>query len=159
VLLASEWGSKRDELSSFNRQLAIQLAKHPDVQVSVLLPRCDQDERNAALSHSITLVHATRRAGFHDETLWLCCPPKDLQFDFVIGHGVELGSQAQIIQENRNCKWIQFVYSDPEEQGMLRECSDAISKGEKKHQDEVDLCVKANLVVAVGPKLAEASLF
>jgi len=136
--------------------LAIQLAKHPDVQVSVFLPRCDQDEKNAALSHNITLVQATRRAGFQDETHWLCCPPKDLEFDFVIGHGVGLGSQAQLIQANRNCKWIQFVHSDPEEQGMFRECSDAISKGEKKHQDEVDLCVKANLVVAVGPKLAEA---
>jgi len=156
VLLASEWGSKLDELSSFNRELAMQLAKHPDVQVFVFLPRCDQDEKNAALRHNITLVQATRRPGFHDETHWLCCPPKDLQIDFVIGHGVELGRQAQIIQENRNCKWIQFVHSDPEEQGMFKDCSDAISKGEKKHQDEVDLCVKANLVVAVGTKLAEA---
>ena len=156
VLLASEWRTKRDELSTFNRELAIQLAKHPDVQVSVFLPRCDQDEKDEALSHNITLVQATRRPEFDDETQWLCCPPKDLQMDFVIGHGVELGRQAQIIQENHKCKWIQFVYNDPEEQGMLIDCPDAISKGEKKHRDEVDLCVSADFVVAVGSKVAEA---
>ena len=156
VLLASEWRTKRDELSTFNRELAIQLAKHPDVQVSVFLPRCDQDEKNEALSHKITLVQAKRRRGFDDETQWLCFPPKDLQIDFVFGHGVELGHQAQVIQEIRSCKWVQFVYNDPEERGMLKDCPDAISDGEKKRRDEVDLCVSADFVVAVGSKVAEA---
>ena len=156
VLLASEWRSKCDELSTFNRELAIQLAKHPDVQVSVFLPHCDQDEKTEALSHNITLVQATRRPGFDDETHWLCFPPKDLQFDFVIGHGVKLGHQAQVIQEHRNCHWIQFVHTDPEERGMFKDSPDAISEGEKKRQEEVDLCVKADFVVAVGSKVAEA---
>ena len=155
VLLASEWGSKRDELSIFNRELAVQLAKHVDVQVTVFLPRCDEEEENEALSHSVTLVQATRRPGFDDETYWLCFPPKDLQIDFVIGHDVKLGRQAQIIQENRNCKWIQFVHYDPEERGMFKDWSDAISEGEQKRRDEVDLCLKADLTVTVGPKLAE----
>ena len=152
VLLASEWRSKCDELSNFNTELAIQLAKHPDVQISVFLPQCDQEEKNAALSHNITLVQATRRPRFDDEPPWLCCPPKDLPIDFVIGHGVELGCQAQIIQENHKCKWVQFVHTDPEEEGMFK---GAFLKGEKEQQDQVDLCVKANLVVTVGPKLAE----
>ena len=156
VLLASEWRTKRDELSTFNRELAIQLAKHPDVQVSVFLPRCDQDEKDEALSHNITLVQATRRPGFDDETQWLCFPPKDLQFDFVIGHGVKLGHQAQVIKEHRNCNWIQFVHTDPEERGMFKDCPDAISEGEKKRQDEVDLCAEADLVVAVGSKVEDA---
>ena len=156
VLLSSEWRTKRDELSTFNRELAIQLAKHPDVQVSVFLPRCDQDEKDEALSHNITLVQATRRPGFDDETQWLCFPPKDLQFDFVIGHGVKLGHQAQVIKEHRNCNWIQFVHTDPEERGMFKDCPDAISEGEKKRQDEVDLCAEADLVVAVGSKIEDA---
>ena len=155
VLLASEWRTKRDELSTFNRELAIQLAKHRDVQVSVFLPRCDQDEESAALKHNITLIQATKRPGY-DETHWLCFPPKNLQMDFVIGHGVELGRQAHVIRESHNCKWIQFVHTDPEEQGMFKDCSDAISEGAKKRQDEVDLCVSADFVVAVGSKVAEA---
>ena len=155
VLLASEWGSKRGGLSTLNRELAIQLAKHRDVQVSVFLPRCNQEEKDSALNNRITLVQATRMPGY-DEIDWLCSPPDELQMDFVVGHGVVLGRQAQLIRRGRQCKWIQFVHTDPEELGMFKEYPDAISKGEKKHRDEVDLCVAADFVVAVGPKLAEA---
>jgi len=39
TLLGSEWRSSIDgDLSTVNRELAIQLAKHPSVQVSVFLP-------------------------------------------------------------------------------------------------------------------------
>ena len=65
------------------------------------------------------------------------------------------GRQAQLIRRNRQCKWIQFVHTDPEELGTFKDYSEAISKAEKKHRDEVDLCVMADCVVAVGPKLAE----
>ena len=156
VLLASEWRSKRTgEVSTFNRELAIQLAKRPDVKVSVLVPRCDQEEKSAAFNNSVTLIQATRRPGF-DEIQWLSFPPDDLQIDFIIGHGAELGCQAQIIKHQRQCKWIQFVHTDPEELGMFKDDPNAISKAEKKHQDEVELCVMADCVVAVGPKMAEA---
>ena len=155
VLLASEWGSKYGGLSTLNRELAIQLAKHPEVQVSIFVPRCDQEEKDAALNNNITLVRATEMPGY-DEIDWLCSPPDDLQIDFIIGHGVVLGRQAQLIKRNRPCKWIQFVHTDPEELGMSKDYPDAISKGEKKHRDEVELCALADFVVAVGPKLAEA---
>ena len=118
TLLATEWGSKRGGLSTFNRVLAIELAKHSKVHVSVLVPRCDQTEIDDARSKDVTLAQAKRRPGI-DEKNWLCFPPDDLQIDVVIGHGVVLGSQAQIIQENRRCKWIQFVHTDPEELGMF----------------------------------------
>ena len=155
-LLASEWGSKRGGLSTFNRELAIQLAKRSDTQVSVFVPRCDQEEKDAALKKNVTLIQAKRRPGVHDEIKLLCFPPKDLQIDCVIGHGVVLGHPAQFIQEKCNCKWVQFVHTDPEELGMFKNYSDAISKGEKKHRDEVALCELADCVVAVGPKLADA---
>ena len=155
TLLASEWGSKHGGLSTFNRVLAIELAKHSKAHVSVFVPRCDQEEMNDALSKNVTLAQAKRRPGF-DEKDWLCYPPDDLQIDIVIGHGVVLGRQAQIIRENRRCKWMQFVHTDPEELGMFKNYSDPIAKGEQKHQTEVELCVMADFVVAVGPKLAEA---
>ena len=152
VILASEWGSKRSGLSTFNREFAIELAKHPMVQVSVYLLRCDRAEENAALKHNITLIQAKKRPGF-DETQWLCFPPKDLQMDFVIGHGEVLGRQAQIISEYRQCKWIQFVHTDPEgriaqKPFMFKDYPEAISKGA--------LCAMADFVVAVGSKVAEA---
>lgn len=156
VQLASEWGSKRGGVSTFNRELAIQLAKLPDVQISVFLPQCNEEDQRDAQANNITLVQAKTRTGFDNETDWLCFPPRNLNFDFVIGHGVVLGRQAQVIQENHPCKWIQFVHTDPEELGMFKDYSGAIPKGEKKRRDEVELCVKADFVVAVGPKLAEA---
>ena len=154
VLLASEWSSKHGGLSTFNRVLAIQLAQNPNVAVSVFLPECDQTETDAAKKNNITLVEAEPRPGI-DKMLWLCHPPKDLEIDFVIGHGVVLGRQAQIIRDNRSCKWVQFVHTDPEELVMFKDYADAVSKGEEKHQTEVKLCEMADFVVAVGPKLAE----
>ena len=155
VLLASEWNSKQGGLSTFNRELAIHLAKHPKVEVFFFLPRCDRAEMQAAKKKQITLVEAEPIIGV-SELQWLCHPPKWLQIDFVIGHGVVLGSQAQIIRKNGTCKWIQFVHTDPEELGMFKDYPDAVSKGEEKHKDEVKLCEMADVVVAVGPKLAEA---
>ena len=155
TLLASEWGSKHGGLSTLNRVFAIELAKHSKVHVSVFVPRCNQEEIDEARGNNITLVKATRRPGFSDETDWLCFPPHNLKIDIVIGHGVKLGRQAQIIRDNRECKWIQFVHTDPEELGMFKLYSDPIAKGETKHEMEVELCVMADFVVAVGPKLAE----
>ena len=154
MLLASEWSSKHGGLSTFNRELAIHLAKHPDVEVFFFLPKCDQAETEAAKEKHITLVQAEPIVGV-DELQWLCHPPKDLEIDFVIGHGVVLGCQAQIIRKNDTCKWIQFVHTDPEELGMFKDYPHAVSKGEEKHQTEVKLCEMADFVVTVGPKLAE----
>ena len=58
MLLASEWSSKHGGLSTFNRELAIHLAKHPEVEVFFFLPKCDQAEKEAAKEKHITLVQA-----------------------------------------------------------------------------------------------------
>ena len=39
---------------------------------------------------------------------------------------------------------------------MFKEGKTAISKGEEKHQAEIDLCKEADVVVTIGPKLKEA---
>ena len=155
VVLASEWSSRQSELSSLNRELAIQLAKHQKVEVFVFLPKCDETERNAAMINNVTLVQAEPKPGF-DEIDWLSFPPEGLEIDFVIGCGVKLGCQAQIIRRIHSCKWIQIAHTDPEELGISRMYSDPISSREMRHQQEVELCAMADLVLAVGPKLAEA---
>ena len=48
------------------------------------------------------------------------------------------------------------MHTAPEELGMHKNYSKAISKGEEKHRTEVDLSKLANAVLAVGPKLKEA---
>ena len=95
TILASEWGSSKEAFSILNRELAIQLAKFPEVEITFFLPRCTEGEKNDALSHNVKVVEAIPRSGC-DELQWLCFPPDDLQIDIVVGHGIELGYQAQL---------------------------------------------------------------
>ena len=156
TILASEWGSSKGGLSTINRELAIQLAKCPEVEITFFVPQCSEEDKNVALRHHINIVQAKRRPGFPEELEWLSFPPENLQIDIIVGHGVKLGHQAQVIRESRKCKWVQVVHTDPEELGMFKSYANPILKGEEKHNVEVELCELADFVVGVGPKLSEA---
>ena len=155
TLLSSEWRSTKGGLSTINRELAIQLAKHPSVEVSVYLPQCSEEDKQVARDHNVRLIKAREMPGL-EPNFWLSCLPEDHAVDCVIGHGAVLGRQVQILKRLHPCKWIQVVHTAPEELGMYKSYADAISRGEKKHQAEVKLCEKADQVVAVGPKLTDA---
>ena len=155
TILASEWGSSKGGLSTISRELAIQLAKLPEVEITVLLLRCSEEDKKQAILRNVKIVEAKRHPGF-DELDWLSFPPKDLQIDVIVGHGVKLGHQAQVIKDLKKSKWVQVVHTDPEELGMYKSYSNPISKGEGKHRIEVELCEMADFVVGIGPKLSEA---
>ena len=155
TILASEWGSSKGGLSTINRELAIQLAKYYDCKVTFFLLKCSHENKEEAKRHGISIVEAERKPGY-EELDWLSFPPQDLQIDVVVGHGVKLGKQAQVIRNYHKCKWIQVVHTDPEKLGMFKCYNNPISKGEQKHHVEVELCQMADLVVGIGPKLTEA---
>ena len=155
TLLSSEWRSTKGGLSTINRELAIQLAKHPNVEVSVYLPQCSEEDKQVAACQNVHLIEAEEMVGLEPD-LWLSCLPEDHVVDCVIGHGAVLGRQVQIIKRHHYCKWIQVVHTAPEELGLYKSYPDALSRGQKKHQAEVKLCEKADQVVAVGPKLVDA---
>ena len=142
-------------LSTINRELAIQLAQLPDLDVSVYLPQCSEDDRKVATAHHVELIEAEELPGF-DPIHWLSVVPRNHVIDCVVGHGVHLGRYAQLFKRRLDCKWIQVVHTAPEELGKYKTYEDAISKGEENHQAEVKLCEMADQVVAVGPKLKEA---
>ena len=154
-MLSSEWKSSTDgDLSTINRELAIQLAKHPNVDVSVLLPNCSGEDRSSAESHNVKLIEADKTPGV-GPVLCLSSPPINHTMDCVIGHGVQLGRPIAFIKRNPNyshCKWIQVVHSAPEEDGMYKN----ISEGEQMQETEIQLCKMADQVITIGPKLAEA---
>ena len=154
TLLADEWKSSKGGLSTMNRQLAIELAKRPNVAVTFLVPKCGEADKNAACRHKIQVVEAQERPGFPPVD-WLCFPPKDLVIDVIVGHGAPLGRQAQIIKESHCCTWMQVVHTTPEELAMYKTYPDAISKGDEKQWTELKLCKMADFVVTVGPKLFE----
>ena len=68
MLLGSEWNSLEGGLSTFNRELAIYLSKHPEVEVILLVPEgtCKDEEKREAGSHGITIVEAKDQPGFGD---------------------------------------------------------------------------------------------
>ncbi|XP_015751533.1 PREDICTED: uncharacterized protein LOC107331457 [Acropora digitifera] len=155
TLLSSEWGSTKGGLSTLNRELAIQLAKNDNVEVSMYLPLCSEDDERAAAGFRVCLLKAKKKPGY-DPIDWLASVPKDHHMDIVIGHGICLGRQVLTIKELcPDCKWIQVVHTDAEELAMFKDYADPTVKGAKKHQTEVELCKLADQVVAVGPKLTE----
>ena len=157
TLLGSGWSSSKGGLSTFNRELAIQLSEHAKADVSLLVPEgaCESQEIIEAISFGITVVEAKGRAAY-DRLDWLSTPPKDHNMEIVVGHGVKLGRQVQFIRDSArfpNCKWVQVVHTAPEDLGRFKSYTEPISKGQRKHQDEVELCKLADLVVPVGPRL------
>ena len=155
TLLSSEWSSTKGGLSTLNRELAIQLAKNPNLEVSVYLPHCsEEDKQDAASQFGVNLTEAEQMPGY-DPVDWLSFLPKHHTVDCIVGHGAVLGRQVQFIKRHHNCKWVQVVHTSPEEIGMYKGYGKHISKGEEKHQVEVELCKLADQVVAVGPKLFE----
>ena len=156
TLLSSEWGSTKGGLSTINRELAIQLAKNDNVEVSMYLPCCSEEDETAASGFSVCLLKAKKKPGY-DPIDWLASIPEGHCMDVVIGHGIHLGRQVPMIKElHPKCKWIQVVHTDPEELGMFKDYADPTVKGARKHQAEVELCKLADKVVALGPKLTEA---
>ena len=119
TLLGSEWNSSAGGLSTLNRELAIHLSKHPKVEVTLLVPEgcCEDKEKIEAWSYGVTIADAPHQPGY-DPLDWLSFPPKDLSIDVVIGHGVKLGRQGQVIRnflQLNNCKWVQVVHTAPED--------------------------------------------
>ena len=156
TLLSYEWGSTKGGLSTINRELAIQLAKNDNVEVSMYLPLFSEEDERAAAGFRVCLLKAKKKPGY-DPIESLALVPRDHHMDVVIGHGIPLGRQVPIIKElHPDCKWIQVVHTDPEELAMFKDYAGPIVKGAKKHQAEVELCELADQVVAVGPKLTEA---
>ena len=151
-MLSREWRSSTDgDLSTINRELAIQLAKHSNVEVSVFLPECSEEDRNDAARHHVQLVEAKKMIVWNPGD-WLINVPDGHVMDCVVGHGVSLGKQVQFIRKHHHCKWIQVVHSAPEELGMYK----SIPQGGKLQKAELELCKMADQIIAIGPKLADA---
>ena len=155
TLLGDEWGSSKSGLSTLNRELAKHLARQPDVEVTVLLPQYSEREKQEADDCRVSLATPEPMTGF-DSIGGLSFTREDHDIDVVVGHGQKLGAPAQAIAKQRRCKRVHIVHTASEELAMFKEGKTAISKGEEKHQAEIDLCKEADVVVTIGPKLKEA---
>ena len=156
TLLSKEWRSSTEgDLSTINRELAIQLAKHSNVEVSVFLPQCSEEDRNNAASHHVQLVEAEKGIGW-DPVDWLINVPYGHVMDCVVGHGISLGKQVQVIRNNHQCKWIQVVHTLSTEIAMFKK---NFSQRKQLLSAEVKLCEMADQVVAIGPLVAASYMY
>ena len=154
TLIGDEWGSSKGGLSTLNRELAKNLARQPGVEVTILLPHYSEGEKQEANDYKVSLATPEPMNGF-DSIRGLSFPKEDHDIDVVIGHGQKLGAPAQVIAKQRKCKRVHVVHTASEELAMFKEGETAIPKGGEKRRAEVGLCEKADIVVAIGPKLKE----
>ena len=160
TLLASEWKSSAGGLSTLNRELAIHLSQIQNVRVSLFVPEgtCNDEDKKEASTFGISILEAEKCVTF-DRLFWLTCPPQDHKIDVIVGHGVKLGGQVELIKRHPNfkhCRWVRVLHTAPEHRSTCKGYSSPISRGGKKHWEEVNLCECADLVVPVGPRLGEA---
>ena len=142
-----------------NEQLIMALARDERVEVSGFVPCNTQEQRDQAQRMNISLYDAKRYSGFDSNEL-LSYPPDDLEIDILIIHsyGRDVGKQAQDIKNRKKCKWVLVVHTIRKEleKDLEMVASRSAEFQESEHQLQVDLCEKADLVLAVGPQVAEA---
>ena len=161
MFLCDEWKSSKGGLSTFNRELAINLAETTigSMNIHCYVSRSDDQDREDAEQHGVNLITAQTVPGSRDPLDWLKVPPPELPNPhIVIGHGRKLGTPACHIVRATRCKWVQFVHVFCEDLGKFKETTatavtDTIEENEEKHKMEIELCKAADAVVAVGSRL------
>ena len=143
----------------FIRELAKQLAKFEEVQVSVFVPEdtfYNENEERKAKEIGVTIVKAKEQLGFSNSIEWLNYPPADLKTDIVIGVGEQLGKVAQNWKMRYWCKSIQFaggIDFEREYFDTVNDCFGLLTDGHIKRFRGLSL--SADVPVAVGPKTAD----
>ena len=138
-------------LNFFSVELAKQLAKFTQVEVSLLVPESvqinDWDKRYLE-ENGVTIVKAKRQPGFPDPIDWLYYPPEDLKTDIVIGIGAQLGKISQHWKKRYQCK---NIYIDCD--NFLRNYKVVETFEDLDYRKE--LSIAANIPVAIGPKTTD----
>ncbi|XP_015780922.1 PREDICTED: uncharacterized protein LOC107358864 [Acropora digitifera] len=134
-------------------QLLTGLAKDPSVKLSGLVGKTNPEVEAWAKKLNMNLLTPKEMIGYSPKER-LEYPPDDLDIDVLIIHffGSDLLRQAQTIEGPKKCTWVQVVHTVSQELAKY---------GEKKihqhdHKVQLDLCKRADMIIAIGPKVAEA---
>ena len=140
-------------------QLLTELAKNPSVKMSGVVARGKPELEDWAKKLNIELVNPKKWIGYSDKDC-LAFPPDSLDIDILIIHsyGRDLGKQAQIIKDTKKCKWVHVVHTISEELAkyMKEEAGSQSGHQESEHDVQLQLCEIADIIIAIGPKVAEA---
>ena len=154
TFLTEEWTQSTKGSSAFIRQMAIELTRLENVEIAILIPIASAEDKADAKKYNIKVFEPENYAGYKPIDC-LPFPPKGFSTDFIIGHGIKPGCHGQALKNNLGCKWVHVSLRNVEATAMFQKTPGAISKGQKQHETEVELCKKADMVITVGSKLNE----
>ena len=144
-----------------NGGLEKELAHNERIKLSGFVPKHTEKHKALASELNIELFDAKFISGY-SETELLAHPPDDLKIDVLMMHcyGFNVGRQAQVIKDSKNCIWAIVVHTICEELEKYLKKTQSSEQSEQQpsaeHELQVTLSEKADLVIAVGPKVAEA---
>ncbi|XP_044179041.1 uncharacterized protein LOC114952140 isoform X2 [Acropora millepora] len=131
-------------------QLLTELAKDPLLRLSGVAPKKNPELLAWAEKLNIELFSTDSLAGFDGNEILSFLP--DIDDMIIYSYGIDLGRQAQLIQEAKKCKWVLAVHTISEELAKYREKEFHYSE----HDLQLHLCKSADFIIAIGPKVAEA---
>ena len=151
VTVASEAINWKDVV---NKQLLTGLAKNPRLKVTGFFPGLTPEQETHARRLGSELVDMHEFDGFLSSEL-LSHPPDSLEIDIFLIHsyGSGHGKQAQVVKKHKKCKWVQIVHMISEE---LLPFLESPEEYKDDHKRKIGFCEKADLVIAIGPKVYEA---
>ena len=153
TFLTEEWTqSTKGSCSTFMRQMAIELSRLENVEIGILIPSASPEDKEDAQKYNIKVFEPEKLTGYEPVNC-LQFPPQGFSTDFIIGQGIKPGCYGQVLKNNLGCKWVHVVLRNAEETAIFQKTPDALSKGQKQYETEVELCKKADMVITVGSKL------
>ena len=139
-----------------NAELVKELAHNEKIKLSGFVPRHTEKQKELATELNIELFDAKFISGY-SETELLAHPPDDLMMHC---YGSNVGRQARVIEDTKNCVWVivaDTIFEELEKYLTKTQSSEqSKQQPSAEHELHVTLCKKADLVIAVGPKVAEA---
>ena len=140
-----------------NQQLLTELAKDPRLKITGFFPGLTPEQETHARSLGIELVDRDDKDQFYafSDLELLSHPPDGLEIDIFLIHAYESGfrKQGQVVRKHKKCKWVQVVHMISEE---LLPFLETPEEYQDEHKFKIGLCEKADLIIAIGPKVAEA---
>lgn len=158
LVLADEWLPRKGGISTVNRDLCRGLVRAGH-QVSLFAPRTAAtaiDSEKLQRESGICLVHS-QKPPLHDDPELFLMPALKQPPDVIIGHGHVTGPAARAQREEHfsSSLLVHFVHvsSVDIEHHKGKAPASAMRDGEGKDRQQAELAARADLVVAVGPRL------
>lgn len=161
LTVGTEWESRHGGLSTFNRDLCIELAAAGH-RVICVVPEATDKERSTAETSGVQLICPAAQPGLEGTELLLTTAlPPDFEPALVIGHDRKTGPHARALtQRYAHAKFVLFLHTRPEDIEWHKDKlgpDDAATTSEQRKRMQETLASSAALVVGVGPVLATSA--